>query len=82
MKLTVYKYSLVSFTNVLITKGNGDFPRIGMVRMLWKIVTGILNLCLTDTIQFHETLHGFRIGRGPRNSYLEANMIHKLAEMR
>ena len=39
-------------TVVPIPKGNGNFRGIGLVEILWKTVTGILNRRLTATIQF------------------------------
>ena len=32
-------------------------------------------------IQFHDTLHGFRTGRGTGNAFLEANLIQQLTNM-
>ena len=70
-------------TVVLIPKGNGkDFRRIGLVGVLWMIVTGILNFRLAVAIQIHDALHRFRTGRGTSTTSLEANMIQNLTEIR
>ena len=45
--------------------------------VLWKTVRGILNRCLMVAIQFHDTLHGLRKGRGTMNTSLEANLIQQ-----
>ena len=47
-------------TVVLIPKGSsGDFRGIGLVRVLWKAVTSLLNCWLVEAINFHDVLHGF-----------------------
>ena len=51
-------------TVVLIPKGKGDFRGIGLVEVLWKAITSLLNHQLTAVISFHDTLHGFWAGRG------------------
>ena len=68
-------------TAVLIPKGNGYFHGISLVEVLWKMVTGILNFFLVGNIQFHDTLHSFRTGRGAGNAYLEAKLLQKLMDM-
>ena len=42
----------------------------------------ILNLCLIAEIQFHDTLHGFLMGRGTGTASLEANIIQHMMVMR
>ena len=49
---------------VLIPKGKGDYRRIGLVEVMWKVVAVILNSRFTSFIAFHDVLHGFRAGRG------------------
>ena len=49
---------------VLISKGKKDYRGIGLVEVMWKLVTAILNCWLTASITFHNFLHGFRAGRG------------------
>ena len=47
-------------TLVLIQKGDGGyFWGIDLVEVLWKTVTGILNLLFTLETQSHDILHGF-----------------------
>ena len=45
---------------VLIPKGARKYFRgIGLVKVLWKAVTSLLNQRLTEAIKFHEVMHGF-----------------------
>ena len=58
-------------TVVLIPKGKGKFRGIGLVEVIWKLLTLILH-CRLTTIKLHDVLHGFREGRGTRTSSLMA----------
>ena len=68
-------------TVVLIPKRKGDFRGIGLVKVLWKVVTSLLNRRLTAEISFHNTLYRFRAGRGARTASLEVNLIQQLTSM-
>ena len=49
---------------LIIPKGHGDFSGIGLVKVMCKMVTGIMNLRIILVISFHYTLQGFHAGRG------------------
>ena len=56
-------------TVVLIPKGaSGDFRGGGLVGVLWKNITILLNRRITTAIKFHDVLHGFWAGRGMRTA--------------
>lgn len=68
---------------VFITKGYVRYSRvIGLVKVLWKITTGILNRRLMSEIVFHDVLRGFWVGRGTETAPLKANMLQHLTNMR
>ena len=46
-------------TVVLIPKGMGEFREIGLVEVIWKLLTIILHRRLTTGIKLHDVLHGF-----------------------
>ena len=46
------------------------------------MMTGILNRSLMSSIQFHDTLHGIRIGRGTRTTSLESRLLQQLITIR
>ena len=52
------------------------------MEVLWKTVTGILNLCLEAVIQFHNILHRFITDRGTGIAYLYAKLPKQLMGMR
>ena len=45
---------------VLIFKGNCLFRGIIVVGVLWETITGMINSCIGESAQFHNTLHGFQ----------------------
>ena len=65
-------------TVVLIPKGYRDFWVIGLLEVLWKTVTILLNQCLTMATDLHDTFHGFRSGRGVGNAFLGAKILQQL----
>ena len=59
-----------------------DYRGIGLAEVVWKLVTVILNFCLTTFIEFHNVIHGFWAGRGIGTTSLEAKLIHQIMVMR
>ena len=47
---------------VLLPMGKKDYRGIGLMAMMWKVGSEILNCWLTASITFHDFLHGFREG--------------------
>ena len=68
-------------TVVIIPKGKGEFWGIGLVEVIWKLLTLILHCWLT-AIKLHDVLHGFREDCGTGTSTLEAKLLQQLAAMR
>ena len=66
---------------VLSPKGKKDYRGIGLVDVMWKVVTEILNLRITTSITFHEFLHGFRAGRGTGTTTLKSKLLQQLAAL-
>ena len=67
----------------MIPKGGGtDFLRIGLVEVLWKAISGIINRQLLSSIQFHDALRGFCAGKGMGTATLEANLIQQLISIK
>ena len=61
---------------VLITKENRrDFRGIGLVEVLWKAVTNLLEKRLTADITLHDILHGFWAVRGMGTDAIEAKLL-------
>ena len=60
----------------LIPKGaSGDFREIGMVKVICKSVTILLNWRLTTAIKFNDVLHRFWEGGGIGNDALKNNLL-------
>ena len=68
---------------VLIPKGGDkDFRGIGIVEVLWKATTGIINQQLIAEITYHDSLNGFRTVHGTGNVILKDKLLHQLIAMR
>ena len=63
---------------VLITKAKKDYRGIGLVEVMWKVVSEILNRRLTASITFHDFLHEFWAGHGTGTSTLKDKLIQQL----
>ena len=69
-------------TVVLFPKGTDNFRGIGVVEVIWKMVTVILNRYIWLSITFHDVLHGFCSGRGTETASLESNILQQLLAIR
>ena len=67
---------------VLILKKGDEYPDIGIVEMLWKAVAVILDRLFTNSITYHDSLHGFRAGRGTWTATLEVKLLQHVLAMR
>ena len=67
---------------VLIPKGNGDFRCFGLVELLWKVLSGIINQKIGSAVHFYDVLHSFQAGRGTGTATLEANFLQQLTAIR
>ena len=50
--------------------------------LLYNMETVLLNRRLTADIGFHNTLHGFQVGRGTWNASLKAKLFQHMTPMR
>ena len=66
----------------MIPKGEKDYCGIGLMGVMWKVVTASFNRRLAASIMFHDFLHWFQVGRGMGTATLEAKLIHQLASLR
>ena len=67
---------------VLIPNGGVDYRGIGLVEVMWKLVTVILNIHLKASITFYDFLHGFLAGRRTGIATLEVKLLQQLAAIR
>ena len=67
----------------MIPEGGGTtFRGNGLVEFLWKAISGIINIRLSSSIQFHDVQHGIFTGRGMGTSTLEENLLQHIIAMR
>ena len=67
---------------VLILKEGGDHRGIGIVEVVWKAVVVIINHCFTNSITYHNSLHGLRAGSGIGTTTLEVKLLQQVVAMR
>ena len=68
---------------MIIPNGYGkEFLGIGLLELLWKATTGIIDWWLTTPITYPDSLCGFRTGWGMGTAILEAKLIHQLISTR
>ena len=67
---------------VFLTKGNREFCCIGLVGVLWKVVSGVINQRIKFAIVYHNVLHSFWSGRGTGTTPLKAKLLQQLTSMR
>ena len=63
-------------------KGGGDYCRIGLVEVVWKAVTVILNRRLTAYINYYKSLYGFRAGRGMGTAINKVILLQQVTAMK
>ena len=70
-------------TVVLIPKGaSRDFRGFGLVELLWKSFTSLLNRQLASSIKFHDALHRFRAVQGAGTATLKAKLLQQIMAIR
>ena len=63
---------------MLIPKGGGDYRRIGLLEPIWKVLEQFMDLTL-DSIELHDTLHGYCATRGTGTMVIEAKLAQQLS---
>ena len=60
---------------VLIPKAeHGKYRGIALLESLYKLISGLINHRVTNSVQFHDSIHGFRTGRSCSTAILEAKL--------
>ena len=66
-------------TMVLLQKGKGSYRDIGIVELLCKLCSVVVNCSMKRSAVLHDTLHEFIEGRGVGKATLEAKMEKQLS---
>ena len=51
---------------------------IGLVKVLLKTMSSPINCKIGAAVRYHDTLHGFRSGRGVRTTSLQAKLLQQI----
>ena len=57
------------------TKREGGYQGVGLVEVVWKVCTAVVNCWLKRSMTLHDALHGFRSGRGTGTFTLEETLV-------
>lgn len=68
-------------TCVLLPKPDGGVRGLGLLEVCWKVIATILTRRLSNSIEFHDVLHGFRPARGTRTAIIEAKLFQQLSSI-
>ena len=66
---------------VLLPKDSGGFRGIGLLEIIWKLISSIIDARLKSSIEFHDCLHGFLAKRGTGTATIEAKLMQQLAAL-
>ena len=69
-------------TVILLPKGGGEYQGIGLVGVLWKVISIIIDRRLAESIELYDVLHMFRVWRGTFTATLEAKILQEIMGMR
>ena len=64
---------------ILLPKVKEGYSGIGLVEVIWKIITGIIKNCPRTDILFHDSLQRFGQVGGAGTAMLEAKLKQHLA---
>ena len=68
--------------SVLLLKGHGEFRGIGLVKILYEELLGLVNCQIEAEANFHEVIHGFQAEQGTGTTSLEAKLLQNLTKIR
>jgi hypothetical protein len=63
---------------VLLPKDSGGVHGIGLVEVIWKIISSVINQRLLNSVTFHNSLHGCLPCRGTDTAIIEAKLVQQL----
>ena len=64
---------------VLVPKWKGGYRGVGLVDILWKLCSVVVNCWMKMSAVLNDALHGFIEGRGTGTATLERNLDQQLA---
>ena len=64
---------------ILFLKGKGEYRTIGLLEVIWNMITTIINNRLGMDIYIHDALYRFIQGRGKVTDTLGAKLAQQLA---
>ena len=66
---------------VLVPKGDGEFRGIGIVGVLWKALSGVINRRIRAAVKLNNFIHGLLGGWGTWTAYLKSKFPQQMMEL-
>ena len=67
----------------MVPKGGGtNIIWIGLVEVMWKAISVIINRWIFSSVQCHDALHGFHAGIGTGTATLKAKLLQNIIAMK
>jgi hypothetical protein len=63
---------------VLLPKDSGGVCSIGLIEVIWKVISSVENWRLLNSVTFHDSLHGCLPCRGTDTAIIEAKLVQQL----
>ena len=70
-----------SIMMVLLPKDSSGFCGIGLLEIIWKRITSIMDMRIKESVDFHYALHGFHSCWETGTAIIEAKLIQQLATL-
>ena len=65
---------------ILIPKPNSEARQgIGLLETVWKVLEGVIDTSVKQTVEFHDSLHGFKPNHGTGTAIIELKLWQELA---
>ena len=64
---------------VYLPKVRGEYRGVGLLDMVWKVCSTVVNCRLKRSVTLHDALHWLRAGRVTGTSTLEATLVYQVA---
>jgi retron-type reverse transcriptase len=65
---------------VLIPKPDKSFRGIALLETAYKLISLIIHRRLTSTIQFHDSIHGFRKNHGTSTAIMNVKLLMQMTQ--
>jgi len=66
---------------VILPKADGGYRGIGLLEVVWKIISSIIQQRIKAKVRYHDIIHGFTSARGTGTAIIELKLCQELASI-